>query len=609
MTLADYYFCHPELFVVPIEHLSPQGMTASFADVLCARVALPDGWVDLFNAAYATYWERAARLAQRSPQYWFPPRLQHCCIVTDAARVRPYFQPFNKCSWLLYAGDFDPTISNREFAAYQFFHAERMGLLQEVTQTVVRNLAYWLVRSDDEIDAFCTACRRTLRPDAAAFGALADAMAWIRRLSDEALRPPRVVVPRPGLRVPHTGVLIRPADQPKLDALVQSWRTAAQAAMQSFYAIAIRGRRDRAGELSDWLRQTRPQVVITGERARCLWDPSAPDRVGPVRTVLRGLSDGAAESIRADVQVIDTHTRAFLGSLRNPDDLPRPHSGMAQSGLSYLDATRRLVAYNLQETGMDRLRVPAPPYERFMLAARTIHEWGHLAVDAGWIPLAADRLGDYQRLGEELACVFEEIYRSAPAAARAHTAEDMTRLIRDIGAASASGGNSESARLRGMNSPAESVKSPLKGTPNPRSLTDGRSVGEALARFSLARMADYQANLLARCYLSVEEMETYIRNNVYTLALEYSSTALFRRLARYAYEAQYLRLSRIADPRTYFANSTWFTDEYLQRGIVSAPLWERLVVTLGNICGCYVVDWTQFTPGFAAARNDSGGTG
>jgi hypothetical protein len=37
MRLADYYFGDPRLVLVPIEHLTPAGMTPAFAQVLAAR--------------------------------------------------------------------------------------------------------------------------------------------------------------------------------------------------------------------------------------------------------------------------------------------------------------------------------------------------------------------------------------------------------------------------------------------------------------------------------------------------------------------------------------------------------------------------------------------
>jgi hypothetical protein len=202
---------------------------------------------------------------------------------------------------------------------------------------------------------------------------------------------------------------------------------------------------------------------------------------------------------------------------------------------------------------MERLRVPAPPYERFMLAARTIHEWGHLAAAAGWIPVASERRTDYERMAHELADGFEEIYRDAPGVVRAHTAGEMTRLT-----------------------------------------SHGLTVGAALARIAMNRFPDYQANLLARRYLSLAERETYMRNNVYSLALEYPSTQVFLRLARYAYEYQYLRFSGIGDAWTYFLSSTWCGDEYIQRRIVSTAQLRRLFETVGKLCDCFAVDESKF---------------
>ena len=48
--------------------------------------------------------------------------------MTDAERTRPYYLPFNKSSWLLYATDFDPDATDLELATYLFFHTERLCL-------------------------------------------------------------------------------------------------------------------------------------------------------------------------------------------------------------------------------------------------------------------------------------------------------------------------------------------------------------------------------------------------------------------------------------------------------------------------------------------------
>lgn len=79
---APFYFSHPELFLIPVEHLGPAGM------------------IDAFSAKL---------------------------VLLDASRMHPYFQPFEGMTDLAYASDFDPTTSSVENAAYQLLFAERLG--------------------------------------------------------------------------------------------------------------------------------------------------------------------------------------------------------------------------------------------------------------------------------------------------------------------------------------------------------------------------------------------------------------------------------------------------------------------------------------------------
>lgn len=72
----------------------------------------------------------------------------------------------------------------------------------------------------------------------------------------------------------------------------------------------------------------------------------------------------------------------------------------------------------------------------------------------------------------------------------------------------------------------------------------------ALTRLLLTRMPDYQANLIARRFLSVAEHETYVRHNVRTLRAQYPPARLWRMLIRYLYEYQYLGFSAVGDPRS-----------------------------------------------------------
>ena len=111
--VAEFCFAHDELFVVPAEALSPQGMSVGFRGLLVARKDVATGWCDRFDEAFALYWQRSLALSQRAPESWLPPLRQHVCVVMDASCVRPYYQPFEGVSWLVYAGDFDPERSDQ----------------------------------------------------------------------------------------------------------------------------------------------------------------------------------------------------------------------------------------------------------------------------------------------------------------------------------------------------------------------------------------------------------------------------------------------------------------------------------------------------------------
>ncbi|MCG8409590.1 MAG: hypothetical protein MI923_30660 [Phycisphaerales bacterium] len=551
--LYDYYLSDKRMFLIPIEHLSANGMSATFQDLLLERSLVSEGWIELFNEAFRHYDQRASDLAAQAPRHWFPSRLQHACIVTEPARVRPYSQPFNKCSWLLYETDFDPATSNREFAAFQFFQAERLGLVREVISASLRNLSYYLICTDEEIERFCEGCRRSNRPDAVAYRAVAEAMPWIRRLYHESLKKPVLATIEPLIKIPQTGLLIPRSLQANLDELIGTWTKTAQDAMAEFQTAHQPRKGLHTEKLCGWLEATQPCVLITGPPERVLWDPDKPREIEAVRSALGDTADEIAKSIEADLQVIDERSRGFFMSLRRPEDLPMPHTEMEESGLSYLHVGRRMIAYNLLDKVTDRLNLPSPPYERDMLAARTIHEWGHQAVDAGLVPIATSRQADHEQYYEQLADLLDEIYRNAPAGARSITAASMARL-------------------------ADRDESP----------------GHALARVATNRVCDFQANLLSQNYLTLAERETYIRNNVYALILESAGTELFQRLARHVYEYQYLRFSRIDDPLAYFLGSTWFGEQYLKTGILTDTQFKNLLSVVGKLCDCYEVDQSKF---------------
>src|SRR5690606_20241374 len=101
-----------------------------------------------------------------------------------------------------------------------------------------------------------------------------------------------------------------------------------------------------------------------------------------------------------------------------------------------------------------------------------------------------------------------------------------------------------------------------------------RDPGEAWAEWILTRMPDYLTNLLAREYLSDEEMEAYARVNVYSHAQD--EPGIYRQLVRYAYELTYLGFTRVDDPVRYLADSTWFRELYVASGAITLERMEAL---------------------------------
>lgn len=553
---ADYCFAHDGLFVIPVEHLSRDGTSEEYKELARGRTPLPEGWTALFDEAFRAYWARTAELARKAPAFWFPPRVQHVCVVTDPARVRPYFQPFSRCAWLVHASDLDLGGSNAELLVFQLLQAERMGLMQAVGPALGCNLSYWLTVGEREVELFRDACARTTRPDAEAQRALAEALPWIRGLRHELLAPPAVASAEPVVTVPGTGLLIPRSAAARVERLLSTWKRVVEGVAAAHAASWAARTANHAEELCAWLRDARPRVLVTGRRGRVLWDFERPGELADVRAELAGITAGAKERVRADLELAGLRSQAFVDSLVCPEELPDPSPASAdQGGLTYMHLERCEVAYGLREPGMERLSEGAPPYERFLLGARTVHEWGHLAAAAGWVGVPEELRAEHDALRAETAATFDEIVARSPAAVRRASAGAL-------------------ARLPGA----------------------GAGPGTALVRLALSRVEDFQSNLLSQRYLTPEERETYVRNNVRSLVHDYGREGFFLRLARYAYELQYLRFSAVQDPLAYFLKVTWFGEQYLRQGIVSEELFGRLVDGLGRICDTYRVDESRFRP-------------
>lgn len=520
--------------LVPIEHLGTGGMSAAFA----AAVASERGWsaerIALFDAAFARYWQRSTDLAGRA-RGWPPPRRRHVAVLEAALDVHPYASLLNTSAWTLYAGDFDPTASHPEFAAYLFAHGDRLAVLGEVTRAALHAAAWWLERDDAECAAFAAAAARTTRPDADALRLLADALPWLRQLGHAALRP----CPGPHRTIAATDLQVPVALEAAPPALVQGWTDTARG------AVAAYSQRWRAAdpaavtELVDWLASDAPPVLVVARRARVLWDPATPQRVGPLRTELKRGSGAAVREVLADLRCAADHSRRFLAALVDADALPPP-SDAEQSGYVYMHATRALLAYDLDEPTVDRRGGPALPFARAMLGARAAHEWAHRAVDAGWVPWSLDE-AEHDRRRDAVAALLDAAVAGAPPPLRA-----------------------------------------------------GAGPGTELADVLMRRMSDFQSNLLAQRFLGQAERETYVRQNIRTLRPEYPPAERWRMLVRYLYELQYLRFSAVPDPRRFLRDSTWFDADFFASGALTPARFDQLVDAVAALCDGYAVDESRF---------------
>ncbi len=552
MSLPDgFCFAHEDLFLIPVEELSGQGLDPGFASRLLDRGLASPAWLERFDRAFRLYWRRAQELSRASPKDWLPPRGLDVCVALGPLSVRPFFQPLGRSSCLLEHADFEPRTSSLEFATYQFFHAERMNLLQEVVPALVHDLGYWLVRTREELADFQAGCRRARGGEASGWRALAQALEWISCCHHPRLRPAPDTAGS-GAPLPGTQVLVPARFRPDLEQLVRRWSQAAAERVTGYFAARAASSGSEPGELAEWLRSERPLLLVTGKKGEILWDPREPERAERLQAELRGVTADAAHSLRADWSVVGARSRAFLDSLTSPDDLPAPDARLDQDGLAYLHRERKLVAYNVHEPGMQRLREPAPPYERWMLGARTIHEWGHLAVAAGHVPVPAADGPRFEDAQARLAELFDALVRDAPPALRAHAAAPLAALQR---------------------------RSP--------------SAGRGLVELVLDRMSDWQSNLLAQRYLFPEERETYVRNNVRPLLSALDSRHLFQALARYLFEYQYLAFSS-ADPRRHFLGCTWFAEQFLARGLLTEERLSELLACVAELCRCHQVDESRF---------------
>lgn len=547
--LRTFYFYDPRLDLVPTEHLAADGIDGGFADELAGRPGWSPQRVALLENAIELYWDRYDELAAGAP-YLSPPRLRSIGVVRDPDSVRPYAQILNESTCSLYLDDLDPEHSHAEFVAYLLAFGERAAETSDILRVAVHLAPWWFDRSDDECAAFARAAENAARPDAEIFRAIADSLPWLRSLRHRRLRPARK---GEGHReIPGTGLLVPRAHERDPDELIGRIQRAATSTLRAFHTRHAGSSSQELGTLLDWLADARPTVLVTDGNERIVWDPEDAAARGELEGRLARCGGDVVASIHRDLECIDERTRRFLASVRDPQTLPKPDAEAAQSGYSFLHHDRGIIAYNLDEAGIERLQGPAIPYARAMLGARTLHEWGHLAVDAGWVPRSVDDAG-WSARRRALAGALDERIASLPKPVATIVKPDVARL------------------------------SQAASTP-----------GQALVDIFERRLPDYQANLLAVRYQDDAEREAYVRQNIRPLRRDYEASDVLRMLIRYIYELQYLGFSEVQDARAYFLEMTWFEADYFETDALDEAGFDALSAAARSLCDAHRIDVEHF---------------
>jgi hypothetical protein len=448
-------------------------------------------------------------------------------------------------SWLLYASDFEPATSSVELGAYLFALAERAGLVKKLSGAALRTLSWFVGASDEAIEDFRRGAARSVRPDAQALRHLASTLDTVQGFNHDTLAPNAQATGPAYGRVDGTGLVIEKRHIPLLKSILTAFDEAGgQVVERYFEAQAVRS--DAApreiAQLAAWLGEDVPPVLVLDGERRVLWDPERPRDTAALEQALNASGDAPLLSLRRDLELVAERTRGFLAALDDPGALVVPADALEEAGGVYIHP-RKLVAYALEQPGLDATAEAAPPMHRLLLAARVTHEWGHLAVEAGYVPIALGRAAEKKQRFDELRATLDAITASAPEELRSELDEET--------------------RLRARQ-------------------------GKHLADLVLDRVDDYRANLLMRRLCPAEETEAYLRNNVRALLFEPGGP--YVRLARYAYEYQYLRLGCIADPWSYFVASTFFAEQYLHTGIVSEAHARELFERVTRLFDCYAID-------------------
>jgi hypothetical protein len=556
MKLREFFFGQQGAILIGAEHLTPDGMRPNFAGVLRDSCGLDTAWTDSVDRAVTLYHERVTTLHRRSAQHWDAPRLPNIVVLRDVRQVRPYTAIFPQASWLLYEDDFAVDASG-EFAAFLALHQERLAHDGRLGAAVVANLSYFFLRTAEQRETFARAARKSQRPDAEAFVALADALSWLGELGHVSL----AAVDRAGDEayglIESAGLLVPDARRAALSELLDVFRRVHRDSQDGFFREQRRGASDaRTAALCDWLRDQAPEVLLTTEEGDVLWDPAQPEAVAALRSVLGPLADAPAASLQADVAMVAECSHRIMAALREPERLDAAFAELDQqeSG-TYLHSERKAMAYCLVQPGLDTRRSPAPPYHRLLLASRALHEWGHLLEELQLVGLPDTERERFDEARTQLVGCLEAILNATQPAVR--------QLAEHEAAHSGMAHYSDAA------------------------------FAERLVSQLFERMPDFLANLVAARFATPAQMEAYVRNNVRSLAGE--PIGPYTCLMRHAYAYQYLRFSAIEDRLSYFMQVTGFRAEFIEAGIVTESGLGCLLDAVARICDSYAIDEAAFS--------------
>lgn len=549
MDLTPFYFAHPDLFLVPIEHLSPQGIDETFAEILRGRSLATPEFLALFNQAFALQWKASESLCRADPDSFPPPRLVNIAVFTGEAPMHPYYQPFEGISVMMYGCDFDPSTSSAQHAAYQFLVSERLGQTRRASAATLNATVHLLTLTNDEARDFCEGAARSTRPDAACAQLIAKHLPELREALLVTGLHFQSAPPDTHRRIKDTPIAVRRAFIPNLQQLIKQLDEIANDTVENYYKRQSQRMESTSpeNEIAAFLSREAPSVLVVSKQGDLLWTPVNATNTARLLPALSGIGERPAQSLIEDLRTVGKVTDRFFHQIKNSTSFRIPTQSLEEAGGVYLHHTHRLVAYALEQPGLSPLREEAPPYHRLLLAARVMHEWGHVAVEANVIRVAPHRKAEFDTKKQKVGAVLARIAKAMPSSVQPGVEEE----------------------LRAM-----------------------RSAGFSLSDLPFGRHEDYRSNMLCKRLLPPEPVQAYARANIRSLAAE--NIGLVHKLARYSYEAQYLWLAEVPNPWAYFLAGTYFREEYIEPGLLCAEDARELFSAVSDACGCYEFDESFF---------------